>query len=175
MPTGKLKDAFWELRFGLRRSYFYHEKRVLFWRTLLLLAHGMEMALTSTAAAFLFCESNKTFTQWAVLISAILSFVVVWFSADKRIQINMEKKARFLDLEDRIPANDKDYNDELLEKLKRARLRIERDDDVVLPCVDALARNDACRALGLPEDRKLNFLERTLGRLIPMPYTLKKI
>jgi len=168
-----LVKGFWDLRFGLRRSYFYHEKRVLFWRTLLFIAHGMEAALMSTAAAFLFNDSSKTFSQWAVLVSAILSFIVIWFGAEKRIQVNMEKKARFLDLEDRIPIKESDYSEELLEKLVRARRKIERDDDVVLPCVDALARNDACRALGLTEDRRLNVLERIVGRILPIPYKKK--
>lgn len=168
-----LVKGFWDLRFGLRLSYFYHEKRVLFWRTLLFVAHGMEAALTSTAAAFLFNDSSKTFSQWAVLVSAILSFIVIWFGAEKRIQVNMEKKARFLDLEDRIPIKESDYSEELLEKLTRARRKIERDDDVVLPCVDALARNDACRALGLTEDRRLNIFERIVGRILPIPYKKK--
>lgn len=170
-----LDKEFWSLRFGLRRSYFYHEKRVLFWRTLLFVAHGAEAALTSTAAAFLFNDACETFSQWAVLISAILSFIVVWFSADKRIQANMEKKARFMDLEDRIPIKKEDYNEDLLMELKRARRKVERDDDVTLPCVDALARNDACRALGIPEDRKLSFVECTLGRILPIPYDKKTI
>ena len=92
----ELEDEFWNLRFGLKRSYFYHEKRVLFWRMALFIAHGAEMALTSTAAAFLFNETSKSFSQWAVLISAVLSFIVVWFGADKRIQTNMQKKPDLL-------------------------------------------------------------------------------
>lgn len=173
MTADELKDAYWEMRFGLRRSYFYHEKRVLFWRTMLFVANGMEAALTSTAAAFLFCDSEKSVAQWATLLSAILSFVVVWFSADRRIQSNMEKKARFSDLEDSIPIDEETFSVEGLEKIKRLRRNIERDDDVVLPCVDALARNDACRAFGIPEDRRLNFIERTVGRLLPIPYKNK--
>lgn len=171
----ELENEFWNLRFGLKRSYFYHEKRVLFWRTALFIAHGTEMALTSTAAAFLFNENSKTFSQWAVLISAILSFIVVWFGADKRIQTNMQKKARFVDLEDRIPLKKDAYSEDVLADLKRARRKIERDDDVVLPCVDALARNDACRALGVPEDRRLNLFERTIGRIFPIPYSKKVV
>ena len=171
----ELEKEFWTFRFGVRRSYFYHEKRVLFWRTMLFIAHGMETALTSTAAAFLFCDNSKPFAQWAVLISAILSFIVVWFGADKRIQTNMEKKAKFLDIEDKIPANKDLYSEELLAKLKRERRIIERDDDVVLPCVDALARNDACRAFGISEDRKLNFIEFTIGRILPIPYIKKAV
>ena len=168
-----LEKEFWSLRFGLKRSYFYHEKRVLFWRTVLFMAHGTEMVLTSTAAAFLFNENSKTFSQWAVLISAILPFIIVWFGADKRMQTNMQKKARFVDLEDRIPVTKDAYNEDMLADLKRARRKIESDDDVVLPCVDALAWNDACRALGVPEDRKLNFFERTVGRILPIPYDKK--
>ena len=174
MADETIDREFWNLRFGLRRSYFYHEKRVLFWRVVLFLAHGLETALTSTAAAFLFCESNKSVTQWLVLVSAILSFVVVWFGAERRIQINMEKKARFLDLEGKIPAKKDRYSEELLDELCTERRNIERDDDVVLPCVSALARNDACRALGVPEDRKISFIERTIGRILPIPYALKK-
>lgn len=170
-PT--LEKGFWELRFALRRSYFYHEKRVLFWRTALFLAHGLEAALTSTAAAFLFNEASKTFTQWAVLISAILSFVVVWFGADKRIKVNMEKKARFVELEDLIPIGEDDRTKDFLERIKRERRKVERDDDVTLPCVDALARNDACRAFGVAEDRKLNWIEKTVGRILPIPYKKK--
>ena len=170
-----IENEFWALRFGLKRSYFYHEKRVLFWQTLLFITHGMEAALTSTAAAFLFCDSSKTFSQWAVLVSAILSFIVVWFGADKRIRLNMEKKAKFLELEDRIPVKRESRTEEVLEGLKRERRKIERHDDVSLPCVDALARNDACRALGVPEDRKLSLVERTLGRILPIPYDKKAI
>lgn len=107
-----------------------------------------------------------------MLVSAILSFVVVWFGAEKRIQVNMEKKSRFVDLEDRIPTIGV-YTNEMLAKLLRERRKIERDDDVVLPCVDALARNDACRALGAPEDRMLNIVERTIGRILPIPYGKK--
>lgn len=175
MADETIANEFWKLRFSLRRSYFYHERRVLFWRVLLFLAHGLETALTSTAAAFLFCESSKSATQWLVLISAILSFIVVWFGAEKRIQTNMEKKARFLDLEGRIPARKERYSEELLDELCSERRKIERDDDVVLPCVSALARNDACRALGVPEDRKLSLMEHVLGRILPIPYNKKTV
>lgn len=169
----KLADEFWNFQFGVRRSYFYHEKRVLFWRTALFVSHGVETALTSTAAAFLFSGAGKAFSQWAVLISAALSFVVVWFCAEKHIQANMEKKARFADLEDKIPLKEEDYKEETLNRLRRERRKIERDDDVILPCVDALARNDACRAFGLPEDRELSLYERTVGRILPIPYRKK--
>ena len=173
MTNEELKDAFWKMQFGLRRSYFYHERRVLFWRTVLFVAQGMEAALGSTAAAFLFNENGSSLTKWLVLASAIISFVVVWFDASKRIQVNMTKKARFADLEDRIPFNEDKYSEALLEEIRQVRRKIEKDDDVVLPCVDVLARNDACRALGVPEDRKLSFVERTIGRLLPIPYDKK--
>ena len=169
----QLADEFWTMRFGVTRSYFYHEKRVLFWRTLLFVAHGAEAALTSTAAAFLFCDSAKSFSQWAVLVSAILSFLVVWFCAEGRIKTNMEKKARFRDLENMLPLFDEKGTEEQLAEIARKRREIERDDDVVLPCVDVLARIDACRALGVEPDRRLNFIERTIGRILPIPYTNK--
>lgn len=174
MDADKLKDAYWEMRFGLRRSYFYHEKRVLFWRTLLFFTHGMEAALTSTAAAFIFCDGSRTVTQWTVLLSAILSFVVVWFNADRRIAANMAKKAAFAALEDKIPLDESAWSPDGLENLRRARRDVEQDDDVCLPCVDALARNDACRAFGLPEDRKLSLYESLVGRLLPIPYREKQ-
>ena len=161
------------MRFGLKRSYFYHEKRVLFWRTTLFLAQGMEMALNSTAAAFIFNENSNSLTKWFILLSAIISFVVVWFNAEKRIQTNMEKKAKFVELEDLIPTSQSEYTEKLLEEIKRRRPKIERDDDIVLPCVDALAYNDACRAVGKNEDRILNFAEKTIGRILPIPYTKK--
>ena len=170
---GTIENEWWKMRFGLRRSYFYHEKRVLFWRTLLFFTHGIEAALTSTAVAFLFCEGSRTVTQWAVLVSAILSFVAVWFGAEKRIQANMAKKAGFAALEDRIPPQREKWTAELLEEIRRARIALERDDDVVLECVDALARNAACRSFGIPEDKRLNFFERTVGRILPIPYADK--
>lgn len=169
----KILDDFWAMRFGLRRSFFYHEKRIVFWRTSLFFAQGLEMALNSTAAAFLFNSNGTTTTRWIVLASAIISGIVVWFNAEKRIQANMEKKALFHDLIGRIPRRQEKYTEELLDEIEKARLDIERDDDVVLPCVDALARNDACRSLGIPEDSKLNFIERTIGRVLPIPYIKK--
>lgn len=171
----KLADEFWNMRFGLKRSFFYHEKRVLFWRTALFIAQGLEMALNSTAAAFLFNSNGATVTRWIVLLSAIVSGIVVWFNADKRIQMNMEKKARFRDLIGRIPRSEDRYTEDLLDEIEAARIDIERDDDVVLPCVDALARNDACRSFGVPEDRRLNILESTIGRILPIPYHMKPV
>ena len=169
-----LSTEFWDLRFAARRSYFYHEKRVLFWRTILFVAHGMEAALSSTAAAFLFCDGNRTFTQWAVLISAIISFIVVWFGAEKRIQANMEKKARFMELEDSVPLDDCGTAKDLAD-LKKRRRKIEADDDVVLQCVDALAYNMACTAFGLPVRFRLNWFESSVGRILPIPYSIKEI
>ena len=171
----KLEDEFWKQRFALKRSYFYHERRVVFWSTMLFLSNGMEMLLNSTAAAFLFNKNQNSFAQWAVLVSAVISFAVMWFNADKRIQSNNEKRARFLELENMIPDQPEEHSFELLEKLKQERFKIEQHDDAALPCVDALARNDACRALGIPEDRKLNILERTVGRILPIPYDKKRI
>lgn len=171
----KLEDEFWKQRFALKRSYFYHERRVVFWSTMLFLSNGMEMLLNSTAAAFLFNKNQNSFAQWAVLVSAVISFAVMWFNADKRIQSNNEKRARFLELENMIPDQPEEHSFELLEKLKQERFKIEQHDDAALPCVDALARNDACRALGIPEDRKLNILERTVGRILPIPYNKKRI
>lgn len=169
----KLSTEFFNLRFASRRSYFYHEKRVLFWKTTLFVAHGMEAALSSTAAAFLFCGDGRSLTQWIVLASAIISFIVVWFGAEKRIQINMKKKAMFIELENDIPLNDTGTVEELAE-LKKRKLQIESDDDVVLPCVDALAYNMACTAFDMPERFALNRIERSIGRIVPIPYSVKE-
>ena len=171
--TESLSAEFWNLRFDSRRSYFYHEKRVLFWKTALFVAHGMEAALSSTAAAFLFCDGSKSFTQWVVLISAIVSFIVVWFGAEKRIQTNMKKKAMFLELENDVPLNDTGTAEKLAE-LKNRKLQIESDDDVALPCVDALAYNMACTAFNMPERFVLNWHERWIGRIVPIPYSVKE-
>lgn len=169
----KLSTEFFNLRFASRRSYFYHEKRVLFWKTTLFVAHGMEAALSSTAAAFLFCGDGRSLTQWIVLASAIISFIVVWFGAEKRIQINMKKKAMFIELENDIPLNDTGTVEELAE-LKKRKLQIEADDDVALPCVDALAYNMACTAFNMPERFVLNRYERWVGRIVPIPYSIKE-
>lgn len=169
-----LSTEFWNLRFAARRSYFYHEKRVLFWRTILFFAHGMEAALSSTAAAFLFCGGNRTFTQWAVLISAIISFIVVWFGADKRIQANMEKKAKFMELEDSVPTDDSGTA-KVLDNLKSRKRKIESDDDVALQCVDALAYNMALTSFGEKERFRLNWFESSVGRILPIPYSIKEI
>ena len=171
----QLENKFWRLQFAFKRSYFYHERRVVFWSTMLFISQGMEMLLNSTAAAFLFNKNQNSFAQWAVLASAVISFAVMWFNADKRIRSNNEKRARFLELGSMIPDQREKFTPELLEQLKQERIKIERHDDATLPCVDALARNDACRALGIKEDRKLNILERTIGRILPIPYDKKCI
>ncbi len=168
-----MEKKLWDLRFGVKKSYFYHEKRVLFWTTLLFISQGTEAVLTSTAAAFLFHDAGEVFSRWAVLISAILSFVAIWFGANKRVRTNMEKKAIYLDIENELPRNAGELSEEVFRRLKTKRLKVELTDDVVLPCVEALARNDACRALGLPEDRRLGIVEKTIGRILPIPYTKK--
>ena len=169
----KLYNEFWGMRFGLRQMFFYHEKRVILWRGLLFVTQGLEMALNSTAAAFLFNEGTNSATRWIVLVSAILSGVAVWFGAEKRIQRNMDMKAKYHDLIGKVPRRPEKYTEELLDEIEAERNALERENDPVMPCVYAAARNDACRALGIPEDRGIGPIDFLVGSILPIPYRHK--
>lgn len=161
------------MRFGLRCMFYYHEKRVVFWRGMLFAAQGLEMALNSTAAAFLFNSGTNSATRWIVLISAIISGVAVWFNAEKRVQVNMEKKARYHDLIGMVPRRPEKYTEEILDEIEKERNELERDNEPVLNCVYARARNQACRSIGVPEDRGIGPIDYLVGSVLPIPYTFK--
>ena len=175
MNQEEITEAAYGQRFAIQRSIRYHGHRIAFWEFLAFITKLLEFIPTSTAFIFIFSgNGGQHALQWVLLAAAIFSFLAIILEAHRRIKHQSRQRARMCELDLRLPLNLETVTEGLLEDIYASRRRIELDDGVLLPCLNVICHNEQLTADGHPENpAKLNFVERNIGRYLPIPYSSK--
>lgn len=70
-----------------------------------------------------------------------------------------------------FPIDEEEENVALLKRIRNERLLIEKDETVILDCVNVKCHNQQCLAENRDEDMvELNLWEKTVGQVFPVSY-----
>jgi hypothetical protein len=157
---------FYDLDFSVQRSRRYHEKLCAFygtWRdwikTVSVIAGSGIFVLLIVAKASYFAEIVAAF----VALWAILDYVI---EPAKKADKHCDLGQKFTDLAILIARSPR--SEECLGDLQARRLEIEKMEPPCKRLVDLQARNDECRARGLPPDEQvpLSWAQRYFGYFV---------
>lgn len=169
MDQHDIHDEFKRQNFAASRAIRYYTSRKTFWMTLLVIAELLGLILNASAFSFLFV--NVTVGKIMVAVSCLLSLLIVCLQASRRCQKNLEQKTRFHEHLMLFPTDPSKETYELLKSIIDNRNTIEKDDDILFPCLSVICHNQACIARDIPEEIKnLTWVQSNIGRVFPISY-----
>ena len=159
-----LQERFWEMKFGLLRSFYYYESRLLFWC----------MALTTfyifNAFAGILALLEIIPYEWKFVGGAMVALGGSTLEGHKRIKTLRIQKRAMGDCLAEIPYREKDETEKQYRLVKGMREKAERKDEVLFETLDAMCHNKACMTLGVAERYRISALRAFWGWWLPIPY-----
>lgn len=168
----EIANRYWDIRFDARSRAIYYSRRLIFWTGLEMFAQLGEFVL-STAAFIALTRDHATFGMWTTFAVSLLSFLALWFGAGKRA-----RKCAVLSRDyDLVVAEVPPYYEiQTMEGAAKAKKRLDAlraREDTALDCLGIACYIDTCIEYGAKPQWRLNWIERTIGRWLPIPYTPK--
>ena len=162
----------WNTRFTARCRDIYNGKRTMFWTGLEMFAQLGEFIL-STAAFLALTRDHATFGTWTTFTVSILSFLALWLGAGKRARKCAELSKEYALLRADVSPYPEWQTEECANAAAKRLAEIEAMENGGLECLAIICHNDACFEAGVKPQWRLNWIERTIGRFLPIPYTPK--
>lgn len=174
MDGKELTKEFEDLKFAFTRSQIYYEKRATFWSAVSVTSQVAELLLSSSA--FVAAVSGFPSVIAAVtLVSSLIGVLALAFKSTSRMRRCFAQRNAFSDLMKMLPVDPADGTKELLREIRDKRLDVEKNDDPILECLDAICHNKACISIGLEPEARLSWFESWFGRFLPIPYSPKRV
>jgi len=170
MEKEELSTKFASMRFDLDRSIRYWSSRSVIWAAIVQAA-AIATAISGSAAIATVSNCAGASVAFAA-VAALCGILSASFDAPNRARFCTERVSLYTDLLARCPADGSGEKEtpELYEKIRAARLRLESAETVILECLDVECHNKTCRAMGIDDEHPTTFIQRTVGRLFPIPY-----
>ena len=162
--TRPLRDRFWEMKFGLQRSFYYYEARLLFWCGITVF-----LSIVETAVAIL-CLFEVLPGNWRAAIGMVVLLVGTTLQGNRRIKTLRGQKKAMAKCLSKIPYRENDATEKIYRKVKEEREKAELADDVLFETLDAMCHNKACMTLGVPERYPISTMRAFWGWWLPLPY-----
>ena len=168
-----LADRYWAVRFESRRRQFYYSGRMTFWAWLDSLAQ-IAGFMTATAAFVALAQGHDAFGKWSALLVATLSALAICLKAGERARECQRLYSAYVNIECMVPPPD--HAEQTAASADMAEAELRRINSCIgwgMPCYDALCYNDACVSFGINPACDFSWIERTIGRWLPIRYTYK--
>ena len=159
-----LTERFWEMKFGLLRSFYYYEARLLFWSGALTFCYIVE------AAIVILCLFQVIPVEWKTASATALALVGTTLGGYKRIKTLRRQKRAMGDCLSLTPYREKDETGKLFQKIKNKRESAERQDDILFETLDAICDNKARMTLGVADRYEISGMRAFWGWWLPLPY-----
>ena len=168
----KLADRYWEIRLGARTRALYYSRRILFWTGLEMLAQLGEF-IVSTAAFVALLENHTGFGKWAAFAVSMMSFLALWLGAGKRARKCAELGREYGLIVGDVPPYYELQTEDGARKAKDKLEKLYAEEGTFLDCLGVICYIDACHEFGATPQLRLSWIERTIGRILPIPYKRK--
>ena len=168
-PTG-IHREFLNLQSDCYRSARYWTCREVFW---CFIDHVCKFVifLTSGGAACLNAFGNDPKSIGWCVASAIASFILESFAVQGRISFAVRQCQRYNTILTLFPIDETEDDVKLLKRIRNERLKVEKDETVILECLDVHCHNKQCVAEDRREDmRPMTLWQKTVGRVFPLGY-----
>jgi len=170
MNTADLHKAFLDHQSDCYRSARYWACREIFWS---FVDHVCKLIVFVTSAGAVCIQAvggNPASVGWSAA-SALATFALESFAVQGRIAFAVRQCQRYNALLTLFPIDETEETVGLLKRIRNERLMVEKDETVLLECLDVRCHNKQCYAEGRPEDmRPLTWFQKTLGLVFPFRY-----
>lgn len=159
-----LSERFWEMKFGLQRSFYYYEARLSFWEG------AKKICEIANVVILILCLFNVLPGESKIVIGTLLTLIGTTLGGEKHIKTLRDQKRAMGDCLSMIPYLKKDATEQLYKEIKRLRETAEREDNVLFETLDAMCDNKARMTLGVPARYQISAVRSFLGWWLPLPY-----
>ena len=171
-PEG-IHQAFADQQSDCYRSARYWACRETFWRFIDHLCKLFIFLTSAGAVCLKAIDRDPAGTGWCAA-AALATFVLEAFAVQGKITFAVKQCQRYAAILALFPIEESEEDARLLKRIRNERLMVEKDETVVLPCLDVICHNRQCVAEGRLGDRvKLSWFEWLVGRFVPIGYSLK--
>ena len=166
----QIADRYWAVRFESRKRQFYYCARMRFWAFLDTASQILGLVCASNAFVAV-TQGNAAWSRWAVLAVATISIASICMKAGERARDCQRLYMEFVGLEGDVPPpGNGEQTMKGADDAERKLRNLISADPWEMPCLDALCDNLACIAFGMSERLRLSWIERTIGRYVPIEY-----
>ena len=155
------------------RSARYWACREVFWR---FVDHVCKLFIFFTSAGAVCVKaigSDPASVVWCAT-AAFASFILESFAIQGKIVFAVKQCQRYKAILALFPIDETEESIKLLKRIRNERLNVEKDETIILECLDVICHNKQCISENRLDDiMKLNVLERTIGRFFPIGFAQK--
>jgi hypothetical protein len=173
MDPQALHQAFADQQSDCYRSARYWACRETFWR---FIDHLCKLAIFLTSAGAVCIQAvggNPAGTGWCAA-AALATFALESFAVEGKITFAVKQCQRYSTILMLFPVDETEEDAQLLKRIRNERLMVEKDETILLECLDVFCHNKQCVAEGREDDMvRLTFVERWVGCYFPMAYKKK--
>ena len=170
MNTEEIHLAFLNHQSDCYRSARYWACREIFWS---FVDHVCKLVVFVTSAGAVCVQAvggDPASVGWCAA-SALATFVLESFAVQGRITFSVKQCQRYNALLTLFPIDESEETPGLLKRIRNERLMVEKDETIILECLDVRCHNKQCIAEGRPEDvRPLTWFQKTFGLVFPIRY-----
>lgn len=170
MSPAEIHRAFLNHRSDCYRSARYWACREVFWS---FVEHLCKLAVFVTSAGAVCVTTiggDPSSAGWCAA-SALAAFILESFAVQGRISFAVRQCQRYNTVLTFFPIDESEETPALLKRVRNERLAVEKDETVILECLDVLCHNRQCIAEDRPEDvRPLTGFQKTFGLVFPFRY-----
>ena len=170
MTSEEIHRAFLDHQTDCYRSARYWACREIFWS---FVDHVCKLAVFVTSAGAVCVKAvggDPASVGWCAA-SALAAFVLESFAVQGKISFAIRQCQRYNAVLTLFPIDESEETLALLKRIRNERLKVEKDETVILECLDVRCHNKQCVAEGRPEDaRPLTWFQKTFGLVFPSGY-----
>ncbi len=170
MNPNELHQAFADQQSDCYRSARYWACREVFWRFVDHLCKLFIFLASAGGVCVVAAGQDPTGVGWCAA-SALATFALEAFAVQGKVTFAVRQCQRYATILTLFPIDGTEETPALLKRIRNERLMVEKDETVVLECLDVLCHNRQCVAEGRNADvAPLTWFQRTVGSVLPFCY-----
>lgn len=173
MEPNEIHQAFANHQTDCYRSIRYWACRETFWR---FVDHVCKLFIFVTSAGAVCIKAiggDPASVGWCAA-SAMATFVLESFAVQGKITFAVKQCQRYSMLLTLFPVDETEEDIRLLKRIRNERLMVEKDETILLECLDVHCHNKQCVAENRLDDIvKLSWIERWIGVFLPIGFRHK--
>ena len=170
MAQEELHSLFCDQQSDCGRSARYWNCREVFWRFVDHLCKLLIFLASSGSVCLAAIGLNPEALCWSAA-AALATFILETFAVQGKVTFAIKQAQRYVSLLTLFPIDETEEDVELLKRIRNERLMIEKDETIILDCVNVKCHNLQCLAENRKQDMvEMTFWEKTLGQILPMTY-----
>ena len=170
MENEVLHRQFTDHQFSCYRSSRYWAAREIFWRFIDHLCKLLIFVTSAGAVCIKAIGGDPAAIGW-IAAAALSAYILESFAVQGKITFASRQCQRYVTVLMLFPIEEGEETPALLKRIRNERLMVEKDETILLECLDVFCHNKECVAEGRPEDAiPLTWFQRWIGCYLPFSF-----